>query len=282
MNAQIARQGGALPPPPPHPSPQPESALARPQSAREALPQRVVDALWRANELSDPVVSTITSGYPTLDAELPGAGWPCRSITELLQPQPGVLELRLLAPSLRLISDKDIILIGPPRELQAAGFVQAGIDERRLVWIRTDTPARRLWCTEQLIKSGSFGALISWLPQARPEQIRRLQVCAQSAAPVFLCRPTAAQHEASAAPLRVAAALGADWELDLHILKRRGPVHEGVLHLSAIPGTLSTVLTPRMSRPSRLISRTSVQQEAADAVGSTVIASHRRRASVSQ
>lgn len=281
MNAEIAGQGGASSSPPLHPSSQPESALARPQSAREALPQRVVDALWRANELSDPVVSTITSGYPTLDIELPGGGWPCRSITEVLQPQQGVLELRLLAPSLRLIGDKDIILVGPPRELHAAGFVQAGIDERRLVWIRTDTPARRLWCTEQLIKSGSFGALISWLPQARPEQIRRLQVCAQSAAPVFLCRPTTAQHEASAAPLRVAATLGADWELNLHILKRRGPVHDGVLHLSAIPGTLSSVLTPRMSRPSRLLTRPSSQRELADALGSTPSANHRRHVSIS-
>lgn len=36
-----------------------------------------------------------------LDAELPGAGWPWHSLTELLQPQPTVAEWRLLAPVIR-------------------------------------------------------------------------------------------------------------------------------------------------------------------------------------
>lgn len=61
--------------------------------------------------------------------------------------------------------------------------------------------AERLWKTEQLVNSNACGALLSWLPQARPEQLRRLQVCAQACDdPVFLMRPEAARFEASPSP----------------------------------------------------------------------------------
>ena len=122
------------------------------------------------------------------------------------------------------------------------------------VWVQADAPAERLWCTEQLVKGNACGALIAWLPQARPEQIRRLQVCAQTCeGPVFLFRPAAAQHESSAAPLRVMAAFALDWELLVHVLKRRGPMHDGMVRLESVPGGLSAVLTPGLLQPSRLI-----------------------------
>lgn len=124
-----------------------------------------------------------------------------------------------------------------------------GLSERQFVWVQADQPAERLWTTEQLIKSKAAGAVVAWLPKARAEQIRRLQVCAQGCEGlVFLCRPEAARHESSAAPLRVHAAAGLDWTLDVHILKRRGPTHERPLALPSIPGGLASVLTPRARR----------------------------------
>ena len=111
-----------------------------------------------------------------------------------------------------------------------------GLDERQLVWIQAETPAERLWVTEQLVKANAVGLLLSWLPQARQEQIRRLQVCAQACeGPVFLCRPAAAEHEPSAAPLRVQLRFGLDWELHIHLLKRKGPTHEGIITLALGP-----------------------------------------------
>lgn len=134
------------------------------------------------------------------------------------------------------------------------GLRHLGLDERQLVWINADKPVERLWATEQLIKANAAGMLVSWLPQARQEQVRRLQVCAQSCdGPVILCRPASAAHEASAAPLRLQARLGVDWELHVHLLKRKGPPHEGELRLPSIPGGLEAVLTPRLRYPSRLI-----------------------------
>jgi protein ImuA len=151
-------------------------------------------------------------------------------------------------------SGGQVVLVGPPKTPHLPGLWHSGIDDKHLVWIQADVPAERLWCTEQLVKAGSGGALLAWLPQARPDQIRRLQVCARGAGgPVFLFRPESAQHEASAAPLRVLVSVGADWELHVRLLKRRGASHEGLLRLSSIPGGLEAVITPRLQHPSRLL-----------------------------
>jgi protein ImuA len=134
-------------------------------------------------------------------------------------------------------------------------LLKLGITEKNLVWIVADTPAERLWTTEQLVKANPRGgAILAWLPQARAEQLRRLQVHAQSCdCPVFLFRPEAAQLDASPAPLRVLASLGTDWQLNVSILKRKGALLDGSISIPSIPGTLSSVFTPRLLRPSQLI-----------------------------
>ena len=48
----------------------------------------------------------LPSGFDALDAHLPGGGWPRRALTELLLPQPGVGEIRLLADSLGRIQQR--------------------------------------------------------------------------------------------------------------------------------------------------------------------------------
>lgn len=220
------------------------------------LPPDVESAVWRGDSLGTPVTSTVSSGFLVLDAELPGGGWPCGSLTEVLQVQPTVLEWRLLAPAMRALveQDRQIVVVGPPKAPHLPGLRQLGLDERRLVWVDVQKPVERLWATEQLIKSNAAGMLVSWLPQARQEQIRRLQVCAQGCdGPVILWRPAAAADEASAAPLRLRARFGVDWELRIHLLKRKGPPHEGELALPSVPGGLQDILTPRLSHPSRLI-----------------------------
>ena len=213
-------------------------------------------AIWRGNEFGTVVSDTVSSGWPALDQELPGGGWPCGSLAEVLSPQPSVLEWRLIGPALRQVVSKggQVVVVGPPKHLHLPGLVHEGLDQRHLIWIQTDTPAERLWVTEQLIKSNAAGAVVSWLPQARQEQIRRLQIGAQGCEGlVFLFRPESAQHEASAAPLRLQATYGVDWELQVQVFKRRGPVHDGVVTLPSVPGGLASVLTPRLQRPSLLM-----------------------------
>ena len=62
-----------------------------------ALPPAVAAAVWRGDALGQTVGTTWPSGFDVLDAALPGGGWPGGALTELLLPQAGTLEFRLLA-----------------------------------------------------------------------------------------------------------------------------------------------------------------------------------------
>ncbi|MCC4589618.1 translesion DNA synthesis-associated protein ImuA [Xanthomonas campestris pv. cannae] len=213
------------------------------------LPPHVAEAVWLGADVGQPLGRTVPSGFDALDAQLPGGGWPTHTLTELLMPQPALCEWRLLGPAVpaMLASDGCIYLVAPPKQPHTVGLAQLGLPPDRVVWIHASAPADRLWVTEQLLKSNPAGAVLSWLPQARPEQIRRLQVHAQSCdAAVFLLRPTAALSGASPAPLRVAAALGGGWQLEVRIPKRRGAPLDNVLHLEAIPASLAPMLPPRL------------------------------------
>jgi protein ImuA len=257
----------------------PAPGFVRPSRSRArrsqlgGLPPEIEQAIWRGTDLGSQTGPVVASGFAELDAVLPGGGWPCQAISEVLSPQPSVLEWRIVGPALRRVvaGGGKVVVAGPPKTPHLPGLRHSGIDERHLIWVRADTPAERLWCAEQLIKSGSCGALLAWLPQARPEQIRRLQVGAQACdGPVFVFRPPAAQHEASAAPLRVMVTFGLDWEIRLQVLKRKGAAHDGLVRLRSVPGGLEAILTPRLQTPSRLIaaraSRGSPPCEAAPAI----------------
>lgn len=228
------------------------------------MPASVEAALWRGDQLGRSASEVCPTGFAELDAQLPGGGWPCGALTEILTPQFAALEWRLLGFALERVcaQGQSIAVVGPPGVPHLPGLRHAGIDERRLVWVRAETMAQRLWALEQLVKSGAMGAIVGWLPQARPEQVRRLQVLAsQAQAPVFLCRPASAAQEASAAPLRLQASAGPDWALQVHILKRKGAPLASTLSLASVPGGLQAVLTPRLRQPSRWMN-----QEAHDAV----------------
>jgi protein ImuA len=130
------------------------------------LSHAVESAIWRGDALGTPVTTTVGTGFKALDAELPGNGWPCQSLTEVLQVQPSVLEWRLLAPAMRTLVDqgKQIVIVGPPRPPYLPGPKHLGLDERHLVWIQADNPLERLWATKQLIKANAAGMLVAWLP----------------------------------------------------------------------------------------------------------------------
>jgi len=226
---------------------------------------RLQGRLWRGSSLSTSAEPTLPSGFAALDAELPGGGWPLRAVTELLTPQAGVLEWRLLAPALRgwwaqqalpgaaaaapgrrarAASPvlRSLLLINPPHAPHLPGLQALGLPPSALVWVSAGTPAQALWAAEQAIKSRV--AMLAWLPEARPEQIRRLQVNALSSdAPAFLVRPERAGQQSSAAPLRLVVQPGDGWGLNVHLLKRRGPAHEGWLALPAVPGAVEPLLT---------------------------------------
>lgn len=227
---------------------------------QEPLPAQVEAALWRGNELGGAIAQTISTGFEALDAVLPGGGWPCGALTEILVSQFSVVELRLLLPVLGSLTTagRTAALVGPAMDPHIPGLRHDGINERHLIWLDVDTPKDRLWSTEQLVRSKKCGAVVAWLPLVRAENVRRLQVLAsQCTGPVFLCRPESAARDASAAPLRLLARYETDWQVAVTVLKRKGPPLEDQLHLESFPGGVSAIMTPRLRHYSRLRHRPS-------------------------
>lgn len=242
-----------------------------------ALPPAVAAVVWRGDELGRPAAITWPTGFDALDAELPGGGWPGFALTELMMTEVGALEFRLFGPVLGRVAAGGgrIVLVGPPRPLHAPGLLLHGIPTDALIWVCAETAAERLWATEQLLKAGSCGAVLAWLPQARPDQLRRLQVhAAASAAPALLCRPARAAQESSAAPLRLRARAGQGWQLQVDVLKRKGPPLVSTLTLSAPPAGLPAVWPSRLAEVGHSAPR--VSQEAGHAVVCADAARHRR------
>lgn len=211
-------------------------------------------AVWRADALACAAGATVASGHGALDAELPGGGWPLGAISEILQP-PGVCqEWRLLLPALTRTRGP-VVLVGPPQVPFGPGLAAQGLDARRLLWVGAVAPAARLWATEQALRCAEVVAVLAWLPQVRTEQLRRLQLAAQTHSKLlFVLRPAAAQSESSPAVLRLllVRALAADVASDalrVQILKRRGAPLAHTLVLSARPASLAVLLALRSDNP---------------------------------
>ena len=90
--------------------------------------------IWCANRLASTPVPAVSSGFPTLDAELPGGGWPRGTLTEILVDNTGFGECALLMPALGKLGEEErwSLLVAPPHELNAPAWAAWGIDLSRL------------------------------------------------------------------------------------------------------------------------------------------------------
>lgn len=180
--------------------------------------------VWRGGALTS-AAPVLPTGFPALDAELPGGGWPTGALTEILCNQQAIGELGLLLPALAALTTagKRVAWLAPPHLPYAPALAAAGIDLTRLAVIRA--PGRRdaLWAAEQVLRAASCHALLAWLPRARYAELRRLAVAAEGGrAFVVLWRPAEALHESTPACLRLALEPAAAGALAVRILKRRG------------------------------------------------------------
>jgi protein ImuA len=101
-------------------------------------------ALWHAHQLGRPGTAVQASGFATLDAQLPGGGWPLQALTELLLPHAGVGELRLLAPALAALQQRQrsLMWFDPPAAPCAEALAALGIDLEQLVVVHSRMPIR--------------------------------------------------------------------------------------------------------------------------------------------
>jgi len=207
------------------------------------------DNVWRGDQMGSCHAKPVASGFRALDKELPNGGWPPSVLIELLLSNPGIGELRLLAPTLSQLTKagKSVILLAPPHIPFAAALTELGIDLKHVLLIEAEKPTDRIWAVEQALKSASFGALLCWLPQARADHLRRLQLAAANGEGLtFVFRPSEDSNQSSPAPLRMVCQPAPAGRMSVDIIKRRGPVHaEPILVPLAIPDILVTPFATR-------------------------------------
>jgi hypothetical protein len=193
--------------------------------------------IWRGGALSSAGLPAIPSGFPELDAELPGGGWPAGALSEILPAHEGIGELRLLSSTLATLAGSGLRLawIAPPHLPYAPALAAAGIDISRLIIVRTGSPKDTLWATEQALRSNACGAVLAWPQAAKYTELRRLQIAAEGGrALAFLFRFPETAGEPSPAALRIA--LGTvQGGLSIRVLKRRGAPLASPVILPAMP-----------------------------------------------
>lgn len=180
--------------------------------------------IWRADDYARSAAAA-PSGFPALDACLPGGGWPEGALTEIFAAPSGIGELGLLMPLCARITSAGrwVAFIAPPHVPYAPAFAAAGVQPSRLLLVRTEHPGDRLWALEQCLRSRQCGATLAWPPRMDPGSLRRLQLaCEHGGGSGFLFLPEDAARNASTAALRLQLSPGTEGELDIRILKRRG------------------------------------------------------------
>jgi protein ImuA len=222
------------------------------QRLRPAAERAAISEVWHADDpaLVAPAAECAPSGFPTLDAELPGGGWPHGQLVELLYDDPGIGELSLLVPALaaQVRAGRTCVWILPcervPGEcglpaddpLQQAlpyppALAEAGIDPSCSIFVRPAVAREAWWAVEQCLRAAHLGALIGWLPtsgaSADFRALRRLHLLAQRhRALVFVMRPSRCADTPSPAVLRLQLACDRgshqNQKLAIKILKRRG------------------------------------------------------------
>ena len=200
-------------------------------------------ALWRGNTLRAGDGPVCATGYPALDAHLPGGGWPVAGLTELLSGTTGVGELRLLLPALAVLAARKpgwIVWIAPPYLPNAPALLQWGLSPGRMLLIHPRSAADAAWAAEQALESGTCVAVLLWTntlesgrafrpaSQRRTAGLsmqqfsRRLQLAAVSnQCWAVTLRAATARRQPSAAMLRLYIDSAAG-QRDLHLLKVRG------------------------------------------------------------
>lgn len=192
------------------------------------IPQLSSASLWRGAQPSPQFgVKARSSGYPQLDALLPGGGWPEGALSELLLEQPGIGELRLLLPLLRQLGAQRrmVIWIAPPHLPYAPALARAGLVLELMRWVLPRDQQEAAWTAEQCLRSGSCGAVLFWPRQPGFTLLRRLQLAAeQGRCSGFLFRPASAASAASdTSPAALRLRLQPVEEtLQLELLKCRG------------------------------------------------------------
>jgi cell division inhibitor SulA/protein ImuA len=209
----------------------------------DALAEILADArVWKLKDASAaPARPVWSTGRSSLDARLPGGGWPTASLIEVLLDDTGLGEVQLFLPALvacqrgtapstvapstgtadaariepATIDSASIdnapwlVWIAPPYEPYAPALAQQGIELSRLLVVRPATATEALWAAEQALSSGVCAAVLIWLKGTDDRWLRRLKLAAEEGGALgVLFRPARHRFESSPASLRLAVTRG--------------------------------------------------------------------------
>ncbi|HTW37113.1 MAG TPA: translesion DNA synthesis-associated protein ImuA [Steroidobacteraceae bacterium] len=193
-------------------------------------------AIWRGASAAQ--LSAVSTGFPALDARLPGRGWPQTGLVEMLIPRLGIGELYLILPALALLGRRPearwCAWITPQAkssrpfppcgslELNAPALVAHGVRLSQVLVIHADLP---LWACEQALRSGACDVVLTWTQRVQPRASRRLQLATERGRTLaFLFRAFSARalQEPSPAALRLAVQPASEGGVRLTVLKSRG------------------------------------------------------------
>jgi len=145
---------------------------------------RVSPRLWRGKEIPREGIETVSTGHETLDAVLPGGGWPVGALTEIIVPHWGIGELRLLLPAMAAMTraKRWLSWIAPPYLPYGPGLLQAEVDLNFALVLDVNGCDRDLlWSMEKLLQNSASGIVMAWPQRLTSGALRRLQLTAESA-----------------------------------------------------------------------------------------------------
>jgi hypothetical protein len=218
--------------------------------------------IWRGDRLAEAEADALPSGFPELDAQLPGGGWPRGALTEILLAREGIGELRLLLPALACASQEGgwLTWVAPPHLPYAPALGAAGVRLDHLLVAQPKSADDAWWTTEQALRSGACSAVLAWLKIADERRMRRLQLSAEAGhAFGVLFRDATAAQQRSPAALRLRLE-SSPQGLAVHILKRRGgylgkPV---MLDISRPAVAKHATVTPARPAPLSVVSQKAI------------------------
>jgi hypothetical protein len=217
--------------------------------------------IWRGDAIAAAPSPGLPTGFPTLDVELPGGGWPRGQLTELLHAHTGIGELSLLLPAVAQLTreNRPVVLVLPPQrhwQVHAPAWTNAGVQLNHLLLVSVTNARDSLWAAVESLRCSEVAATLLW-PDAGTQRgaglpvnsLRRLQTAAsEGGGCAFLLRPAVCAPQASPAPLRLSLT-PAVHGLRVDLLKRRGRAPSAPLYLP--------VVRPRlMEKPRHALART--------------------------
>jgi protein ImuA len=127
------------------------------------------------------------TGWPELDAVLPGGGLRPGSLIECLCDWPGAGAVTLaLRCAVRGLGGphadvwRELVVVDGDGDFYPPAALTAGIDSARLVVVRPANPAEAFWAAEQCLRCRSVGAVVATMGRLDETQSRRLQLAAEA------------------------------------------------------------------------------------------------------